>query len=60
MPHERGLPEQDGGASAASPPLEANTDSFFSSLVEPQCGQGVPFQSLDRTSTSLSFAHSQQ
>jgi len=53
MPQELGLPEQ-VGASADSPPLDANTENFFSSLVEPQRGQGVPFQSVERTSTSLS------
>jgi hypothetical protein len=40
---------------ASPPPLEANTESFFSSFGEPQRGQVVPFQSLDRTSTSLSW-----
>jgi len=59
MPQDLGTPEQDG-ASAVSPPLEANTESLFSSLVEPQCGQGVPFHSVDRTSTSLSRSQSLQ
>jgi hypothetical protein len=56
MPHEPGLPEQEG---SDAPPavLEAKTESFFSSRVEPQCGQGVPSHLLDRTSTSLSFPH---
>lgn len=47
------------GHAGAEPPLgatlEAKTDSFLDSFFEPQCGQGVPFQLLDRTSTSLSF-----
>jgi hypothetical protein len=59
MPQELGLPEQDG-ASAASPPLDAKTESFFSSLVEPQCGHGVPFHSVERTSISLSRSQSLQ
>jgi hypothetical protein len=47
-------------AGAEPPPSltdEANTESFFKILVEPQWGQGVPFQSLERTSSSLSFPH---
>lgn len=45
----------------ASPaPLEANTENFLSSLWEPQCGQGVPCQALERTSTSLSLPQSSQ
>jgi hypothetical protein len=59
MPQDLGLPEQ-AGASAASPPLEAKTESFFSSFTEPQRGHGVPFQLLVRTSTSLSLLHSAQ
>jgi hypothetical protein len=56
MPQEPGLPLQE--ASAFSPPvLDANTESFFVSLVEPQCGHLVPSQALDRTSISLSFSH---
>jgi len=45
---------------AGSPPpaeLEANVENFFSKRAEPQCGQVVPFQSLERTSTSLSLSH---
>jgi hypothetical protein len=59
MPQDRGVPEQ-AGASAASPPLDANTESFFSSFAEPQCGHAVHFQSVVRTSTSLSRLHSPQ
>lgn len=50
MPHA-------GAALELSPMDEAKTDSFFVSRVEPQCGHCVPFQSLDRTSISLSFSH---
>jgi len=47
------------GIAQASPapaeaPAEANTDSFFSSLAEPQCGHFVPFHRLERTRISLS------
>ena len=35
---------------------EANTDSFFVSFFEPQCGQGVPSHRLERTSNSKSFS----
>ncbi len=58
MQHEPGLPLHDG---ASEPPPfdtdDANTDNFFVSLVEPQCGHAVPFQSLERTRISLSFSH---
>jgi hypothetical protein len=39
---------------------DANTDSFFDSLSDPQCGHLVPSQWLERTSTSLSFSHFSQ
>jgi hypothetical protein len=48
------------GSESVAPMLDAKTDSFFCSLVEPQWGQGVPFQRLDRTRISLSFRHSWQ
>ena len=35
-------------------------ESFFSSLVEPQCGQRVPFHSVVRTRTSLSRRQPEQ
>ncbi len=35
---------------------EANTDSFFVSFFEPQCGQDVPSHRLERTSNSKSFS----
>jgi len=50
------VPPSQGGASAVLPlaPAEANTDNFLDSFVEPQCGHLLPFQRLERTSTSLS------
>jgi hypothetical protein len=59
MPQELGFPEQDG-ASDSPLPLDVNTENFFASLVEPQCGHFVPSQLLERTSTSLSFWHFEQ
>lgn len=58
-PQERGLLVQ-AGASVSPPVLEAKTDSFFSKRTEPQSGHRVPCQSLDRTSSSLSFSQSRQ
>jgi hypothetical protein len=55
MPHELGFPVQAGASS--EPLLEAKTDSFFDSFVEPQAGHLVPFQSLERTRISLCFPH---
>jgi hypothetical protein len=57
MPHELGLPVQDG---SESPALDANTENFFANFVEPQCGHFVPVQSLERTRTSLSCSHFSQ
>jgi hypothetical protein len=58
-PQELGTPLQE--ASEPAPlALEANTESFFESLVEPQSGQGVPSQLLERTRISLSFLHFSQ
>jgi hypothetical protein len=48
------------GALPLPPALDANTDSFFASFTEPHWGHFVPFQSLERTSTSLSFPHFSQ
>jgi hypothetical protein len=60
MPQDEGFPVQ-AGASPAVPALaEANTESLFSSFVEPQCGHFVPFQLLDRARISLSFSHFSQ
>ena len=39
---------------------EANTENFFSNRVDPHFGQRVPFQSEDRTNTSLSWSHAPQ
>jgi hypothetical protein len=58
MPQELGVPVQEG--SDAAPPLEANTESFFESFVEPQWGQGVPSHWVERTRISLSFRHFSQ
>jgi hypothetical protein len=57
IPQERGLPLHVGAGAGASPLFEANTESFFASFVEPQCGHRVPSHLLDRTSTSLSRLH---
>jgi hypothetical protein len=51
--------EQDSAA-AADEPDEANTDSFFSSFIEPQCGHFAPFHLLERTRISLSRSHFSQ
>ena len=50
------------GASGAVPPAvaEAKIENFFDSFVEPQCGHAVPFQSVERIRSSLSFAHCSQ
>lgn len=60
MPHkpqERGWPVQAGAGSLAAPPVEANTESFLVSFVEPQRGHRVPSHFAERTSTSLSAPH---
>lgn len=62
-PPEWTCPPHGGHAGAAlSAPLEfaAKTDSFFTSRVEPQRGQAVPFQSDERTRISLSAPHAWQ
>jgi hypothetical protein len=59
MPQELGVPVQDG-PSLPEPAEDANTDSFFESFTDPQCGHLVPFQSLDRTKISLSFSQALQ
>jgi hypothetical protein len=56
IPQEWGVPEQ-VGPSASLPPPDANTENFFASFAEPQCGHFVPSQLLERTSSSLSFSH---
>jgi hypothetical protein len=59
IPHELGVPVQDG-PSLPAPAADANTDSFFESFAEPQCGHLVPFHSFDRTKISLSFSQALQ
>lgn len=48
---------QAGASPLPSGTEEAKTDSFLASLLEPQCGQGVPSQFEERISTSLSSPH---
>ena len=57
MPHERGFPLHDASGVVVPAVADANTENFFSSFVEPQCGHFVPSQLLERTSISLSFSH---
>jgi len=59
QPQEPELRPQ-AGASSDPPAAEANTDSFFESRTEPQCGHLVPFQSAERTSSSLSRSQAAQ
>jgi hypothetical protein len=56
IPHELGLPEQEGAA-ASDATDDAKTDSFLESFFEPHLGQGVPSHLLERTKISLSFSH---
>jgi hypothetical protein len=35
-------------------------ENFLDSFFDPQCGQAVPFQSLERTRISLSRSHFSQ
>jgi len=51
---------QVGAAGADEAAVEANTDNFFVSFLEPQCGQGVPSHRLERTSNSKSFSQPAQ
>ena len=50
------------GAGSLAPPalVEAKTENFLASFVEPQFGHFVPCQSLERTRISLSFSHFSQ
>jgi hypothetical protein len=59
QPHEPDLPPppHDAGSADCPPALEAKTDSFLESLVEPHFGQGVPSQRRERISNSLSAPH---
>jgi len=46
------------GASFPPPELaEAKTENFLDNFFDPQCGQAVPFQALERTRISLSRSH---
>jgi hypothetical protein len=38
-------------------PAEAKVENFFDNFFEPQCGHSELFQSIVRTSISLSFPH---
>ena len=58
-PQERGCPVQAGSAGSPAT-LEAKTESFFTSRVDPQRGHSVPSQLLERTRTSLSAPHLSQ
>jgi len=49
------MPQADDSLAPAV--LDANVENFFSNRADPQCGHFVPFQSLDRTNTSLSRSH---
>jgi hypothetical protein len=54
LPQDLGCPVQ-AGASALPPAVDdAKVENFLDNFFEPQCGQGVPSQRLERTSTSLS------
>jgi hypothetical protein len=59
IPQEDGVPVQAAGADCPAM-LEANVENFFDRRVDPHCGQGVPSQALERTSTSESFPHFSQ
>jgi hypothetical protein len=58
MPQLLGTPVHWGADSPAT--LEAKTESFLCSLVEPQAGQAVPFQFEERTRISLSLSQASQ
>ena len=58
-PHDFGVPVQVGAGSALPEP-DAKTESFFFSFLEPQSGQGVPFQFDERTRISLSLSQCSQ
>jgi len=50
-------PPQEAGSEDWPPALEAKTDSFLDSFLEPHLGQGVPSQRRERISNSLSAPH---
>jgi hypothetical protein len=58
---EPGLPVQAGASPPASPvAAEAKTENFLLNFFDPQWGQAVPLQLLERTRISLSRAHFSQ
>jgi len=57
LQHEPELPPHEAGSEDGPPALEAKTDSFLDSLVEPHFGQGVASQRRERISSSLSAPH---
>lgn len=59
MPQDFGWPVQ-AGASADSPPDDANTENFFVKRVEPHFGHSVPSHFEERTSSSESTPHFSQ
>jgi hypothetical protein len=54
------LPEQESAGPESPAELDANTDNFFASFVEPHFGHGVPSHFRERTNNSLSFPHFSQ
>ena len=60
MPQERGLPEHSAAGLVWPATEEAKTERFLLNFAEPQCGHLVPFQSVDRTNTSLFVSQSEQ
>jgi len=59
IPQELGIPEQATPVSPA-PVLAAKVENFLFNFAEPQCGQIVPSQWLERTKISLSRSHCPQ
>jgi len=60
MPQDLGWPVQAGASLLPPAVAEAKVENFFDSFFDPQCGQGVPSQRLERTSTSLSWSQPSQ
>jgi hypothetical protein len=60
IPQERGVPEHSAAGALWLATLEAKVEKPFFSLVEPQFGHFVPFQLLERTSTSLFLLQASQ
>ena len=59
MPHDLGTPVQAGPDSFPAA-VDAKVEKLLFSFEEPQCGHFVPFQFVERTSTSLSFPQAEQ